>query len=85
MELEEMQHQVEDLLKAVCGSQVTLADIALHKRQPDYSVVAARLEHPRLEVMVKLAGPRATLDCPFERPGLVRHRRLSMSERTWPN
>ncbi len=44
----------------------------------DYAVIAATLANPRLDVVIKLAGPAAALACPFDRTtamiGLIRSR-----------
>lgn len=70
----EPQDAVEALLRDVFGAQARLAGVTINKEDRDYRVLTIQLEHPRLEVMVKLAGPRATLPCPFERTAALLQR-----------
>lgn len=67
METPQFWEQLTALLKATLGAQVALTDYTIHKREQDYLVLTARLQQPALAVMLKLAGPRAPLDCAFER------------------
>jgi hypothetical protein len=60
------QAAVEALLRDVFGAQTRLAGVTITKQDQDYRVLTIQMEHPHLEVMVKLAGPRAALPCPFE-------------------
>jgi fructosamine-3-kinase len=70
----EPQEPIEALLRDVFGSQAKLAGVTIAKKDEDYRVLAVQLEHPHLEVMVKLAGPRAALPCPFERTAALLRR-----------
>lgn len=70
----EPQEPIEALLRDVFGSQAKLADVTIAKEDEDYRVLTVQLEHPHLEVMVKLAGPRAALPCPFERTAALLQR-----------
>lgn len=68
------QGTIEALLRDVFGSQARLAGVTIAKEDEDYRVLTIQLEHPHLEVMVKLAGPRAALPCPFERTAALLQR-----------
>lgn len=70
----EPQEPIEALLRDVFGAQTRLAGVTLTKQDQDYRVLTIQLEHPHLEVMVKLAGPRAALPCPFERTAALLQR-----------
>lgn len=70
----EPQEPIEALLRDVFGSQAKLAGVTIAKKNEDYRVLTVQLEHPHLEVMVKLAGPRAALPCPFERTAALLRR-----------
>ncbi len=71
---EPLHKPLQALLEAVFGSRVTLVNTTVNKQDQDYLVLTARLRHPALEVMLKLAGPQAALDCPFERTAALLQR-----------
>lgn len=56
-----------DLLRQTFGARVELIDSTIGNEQPDYLVLLARLRHPSITIVVKLAGPAAPLACTFER------------------
>jgi Ser/Thr protein kinase RdoA (MazF antagonist) len=58
--------ELEALLQAVLGSRCRLVECRLVNCQPDYRVFSARLNHPDLAVIVKLAGPAAQMASQFE-------------------
>ena len=70
----EPQETIEALFRDVFGSQARLAGVTIAKQDLDYQVLTIQLDHPHLEVMVKLAGPRAALSCPFERTAALLQR-----------
>jgi fructosamine-3-kinase len=83
------EHAIRDrlppLLREEIGSKVELADYRIANRHHDYLVLVAQLHHPSLKVVIKLAGPEASLACPFDRTaalhGLVAaHTTLSMPQ-----
>jgi hypothetical protein len=51
--------EIELLLQAAIGVQTRLVDCQVAKQGQDYCVLLARLRKPKLEVVVKLAGPGA--------------------------
>src|SRR5258708_38883662 len=55
------------ILRQTFGPACRIADTTYQTRAEDYVVLLARLEQPALEVIVKLAGPRAPLACPVHR------------------
>ncbi len=60
------------LLREVLGSRVQLASLDVKKRAEDYLVFTAHLSRCTPgEVLVKVAGPRAPLSCPFERTAAI--------------
>ncbi len=63
--------QLLGLLRQVFGSRVELADYTIGNRHRDYLVLLARLCHPSIEVVVKLAGPQAPMACPFDRTAML--------------
>jgi hypothetical protein len=75
-------HEIEALLKATMGSQVELLDYQVAKRGRDYWVMLARLRHPAMEIVIKLAGPEAEMACQFDRTVTIQ--RLVASSTTIP-
>ncbi|MDQ3930952.1 MAG: phosphotransferase [Chloroflexota bacterium] len=86
-----------ELLRDVTGSRVELIGYEIANRGHDYTVLVVSLAHPTSKVVVKLAGPRAVIPCPFERTAalhrLVRQRTtvplpevlaVDVSYRRWP-
>ena len=65
-----------DLLRAAIGTSTTIEACDFARRSQDYAVIVVTLAPPAAPVVVKLAGPRAHLACPFDRTeaisGLVR-------------
>ena len=65
-----------DLLRAVIGTSTTIHTCEFVRRDQDYAVICVALASPATSVVVKLAGPRARIACPFDRTaaivGLVR-------------
>jgi len=85
------------LLQHTFGSKVEVADYQIGNRHHDYLVLLVRLNHPSLEVVVKLAGPEAPMICPFDRTAVLHrlvaaHTTIPMPEvlavdvsyRNWP-
>lgn len=70
--------QIESMLKATLGTQVRLVDYRIANHQQDYRVILARLYHPDLEIVIKLAGPRAQMACQFDRTAAI-YRLVSQS------
>lgn len=61
------------LLKDTLGSGVEILDLRIANHHPGYDVLIAKLLHPSLEVVIKLAGPEMAQDCLFERAaGIIR-------------
>ncbi len=59
------------LLRSVLGSSTLLVSYRVVLRRDDYAVIAATLASPAREVVVKLAGPRAPIACPFDRTAAI--------------
>jgi len=59
------------LLRATLGSSSALVNYHVARRRDDYAVVVATLASPARTVVVKLAGPRASLACPFDRTAAI--------------
>ena len=85
------------LLQQTFGTKLSLTDCSISKQHHDYAVLLLELCHPSIKVVIKLAGPKAPLACPFERTAMV-HRLVATrtdipmpevlavdtSYRTWP-
>lgn len=65
--------KLEPLLKAAIGKQVRLVDYTIANHQHDYWVLLARLQHPSIEVLIKLAGSEAQMACQFDRTVAINH------------
>jgi fructosamine-3-kinase len=89
--------QVISLLREALGAKTILLSYRVEKHLADYVVMFARLHSPDLDVVIKLAGPQAALDCPFEQTAhfheLVKQRTnvpvaeilaVDVSYQTWP-
>jgi aminoglycoside phosphotransferase (APT) family kinase protein len=64
---------LSDLICSGLGHRGTLAGYRVVQEREDYAVIEATLDGPHMKVVVKLAGPRAQIDCPFERTaGILR-------------
>jgi len=59
------------LLRSVLGTSATLISYRIALERDDYAVVVATLGRPEHEVVVKLAGPRAPIACPFDRTATI--------------
>ena len=89
--------QLVQLLQQTFGTKIGLTDYQIGNRHHDYLVLLIELCHPSIEMVVKLAGPKAPLACPFERTAML-HRLVAtstdipmpevlavdISYRTWP-
>jgi len=85
------------LLQQTFGTKVELIDYKTGNQQRDYLVLLVQLRSPSLEVVIKLAGPEASMACSFERTAML-HRlvatdttipmpeviAVNMSLQTWP-
>ena len=74
--------QLKRLLKKELGSAVELINYQIGNQHPDYLVLIVQIQNPTQTVVVKLAGPQAEYDCPFEKTAVL-HQRLS-SQTTLP-
>ncbi len=59
------------LLRATLGSSIALVNYHVAHRRDDYAVVIVTLASPARDVVVKLAGPRAPIACPFDRTATI--------------
>jgi len=59
--------EIASLLRAVVGAQARLVECRVINQDVDYCVLFARLSQPDIEVVVKLAGPKARMDSKFDR------------------
>ncbi len=85
------------LLQQTFGTKVELINYEIGNQQQDYLVLLVQLRHPSIEVVVKFAGPEASMACSFERTAML-HRLVAthttipmpeviafnMSFQTWP-
>jgi len=62
-----------ELLRSIVGARCGIADYHEVLSRSDYAVLMLTLEQPSMRVMVKLAGPRASLACPFDRTATLNH------------
>ena len=88
---------LQQLLQQAFGTKVELLDYKIGNQQHDYLVLLVQLRHPSLEVVVKLAGPAASMAGSFDRTAML-HRLVAanttipmpeviavdMSLQTWP-
>ena len=80
-----LREQLLLLLQEKIGSRVELVDYKIGNQRHDYLVLLAQLHHPSLEVVIKLAGPKAPYACPFDRTAALHrlvaaHTTISMPE-----
>jgi len=89
--------QLLQLLQHTLGAQVKLIDYQIGNQHDDYLVLLVRLDRPSIQVVVKLAGPQASMACAFDRTTML-HRlvaarttipmaevlAVNMSYQTWP-
>ena len=61
------------LVRQKFGTKVEIVGMKLANRRTDYAVFLATLRFPSLEVVVKLAGPRAPYPYPFDRTAMFHH------------
>jgi hypothetical protein len=81
--------EIPSLLRSVMGENARLVDCRVINQDLDYCVLFARLSHPDIEVMLKLAGPKARMAGQFDRTAaihqLVAQRTTTMrGEGRWP-
>lgn len=62
-----LQEQLQVLLRETFGSRVEVVDVRIGNQRHDYIVLLMELASPDLQVVVKLAGPDAPYNYPFER------------------
>lgn len=60
-----------DLMRQTFGPACRIASCQTVKHEIDYTVLIARLEHPELRVVIKLAGQMAALPSPFDRSAAI--------------
>jgi fructosamine-3-kinase len=70
------------LLQQIFGNRVELVRQAIVKQHYDYLVLTLWLRHPSIKVVVKLAGPGATMASSFDRTAMLH--RLVASHTTIP-
>lgn len=58
-------------LRPVCGAHCHVDGYTLARKADDYAVLLVDLTGPPARVVVKLAGPRAALSCPFDRTAAI--------------
>jgi aminoglycoside phosphotransferase (APT) family kinase protein len=74
--------QILPLGRQIFGSRVQLVRYTIGNHHQDYLVVIARLKNPSVTVTVKLAGPQAPWECPFDRTAMLH--RLVAQQTTLP-
>lgn len=60
-----------DLMRQTFGPACRIVSCQTVKRETDYMVLIARLEHPELRVVIKLAGQMAALPSTFDRSAAI--------------
>ena len=68
--------EVLRLLRHAVGPKVEVASLTVYRRLRDYYVLLVRIRNPDMSLVVKLAGPKAHLPCPFDRSAAI-HRLVS--------
>ncbi len=71
-----------ELLRHSLGSKVEIVDYKIANRRHDYLVLLVLLSCPSMQVVVKLAGPNAAMECPFDRTAMFH--RLVAAKTTIP-
>ena len=71
MELDESLKLLHLLLKEKIGSGVEIVHYKIGNQRHDYVVLLVQLRSPALGLVVKLAGPEAPYDYPFERTAVI--------------
>jgi len=64
---------LDRLLRPVLGAHCHVDDYTVVREADDYAVLLVDLAAPPRRVVVKLAGPRAALSCPFDRTAAINH------------
>jgi fructosamine-3-kinase len=85
------------LLQQTFGSKVELVNHKITNQHHDYLVLLVQLRHPSIEVVIKLAGPEASLASSFDCTAMLHHLvathttitiadvlAVNMSFQTWP-
>jgi len=65
------QEQIQQLLQHTFSTNVEISDCQVGNRQHDYLVLLLQLRRPSIEVVVKLAGPKAAMAGSFDRTALL--------------
>lgn len=68
-----LQAQLLPLLHEVLGAEVELLGYRIANQHHDHLVLLAQVRHPSTQVVVKLAGPEASIACSFERTAALHH------------
>jgi aminoglycoside phosphotransferase (APT) family kinase protein len=88
---------ITGLIKQVISAKAEIANYTISNQQHDYVVMLLTTRHPTLELVIKLAGPAASISCHFEETAML-HRMVAArttivmpevlaadsSYRTWP-
>lgn len=59
------------ILRQNFGAECHIVSYAMQSRAEDYAVLVAQLAQPSLQVVTKIAGPRAPVACPFDRTAAI--------------
>ena len=78
------ENQLQRLLKSELGSAVELISYQIGNQHPDYLVLIVQIQNPTQTVVVKLAGPQAEYDCPFEKTAVLHHQLNQKTSLTMP-
>src|SRR5437868_39458 len=71
----EAQMLLLQILRGTFGAKIAMLNYYVLKSRHDYVVLSVRLNHPKIQVIVKLAGAEASIACPFDRTAAL-HRLL---------
>ena len=67
------QEQLQQLLQHTFGTRAEIIDCQIANRQHDYLVLLLQLRRPSIDVVVKLAGPEASMAGSFDRTAMLHH------------
>lgn len=71
MEIVISSDQLSQLLKQVIGTSVEVAEVEIANQQHDYLVLIVQLRHPYIKLVIKFAGPEASMASSFDRTAML--------------
>ena len=73
LDTDALRKHLVQLCREEIDPKADLVDYKVGNQHHDYLVLLVRLRHPSLEVVVKLAGPEASIAPPFDRTAALQH------------